>query len=119
MAIAKIKTRVGTLITIEGGRDEIVEVVSLLKSFLLGGNSKQESRKIEKLERRDTATDLIMELREEGFFNQPKSLGEIVDILQEKGYVFKMTSLSGTMISLVKKRLLGRKKINKKWQYGK
>jgi len=121
MSRVKISTKTGAVILIEGTEAEVSRIVSLLQELLKerkknesGNKKKQEIR-----EKRSTAPELILELREEGYFNKPKSLREIMDALQEKGYVFKITSLSGIMADLVKRRILGRRKINKKWRYGK
>ena len=75
------------------------------------------TKKVEK--KREGASDLIVELRETGFFNKPKGLGDIAHVLEEKGYLYPVTSLSGVVLGLVKKRELRRKKHERKWVYGK
>ncbi len=125
MAIIKIKTKTGATIVIEGTESEVSKIASYFQELIVGtkkerkepfseDKNRQETRK-----KRGTASELIIEMREKGYFDEPRSLGEVVNVLQEKGYIFKMTSLSGTMIDLVKRKMLARKKIDKKWKYGK
>jgi hypothetical protein len=118
MAIIKIKTKTGATITIKGTESEVSELTPYFQK-LIAGETKSDKGRIEKSKKRSTASELIIEMREKGYFDKPKSLREIVSALQEKGYIFKTTSLSGTMIDLVKRKMLGRKKIDKKWRYGK
>lgn len=125
MVIIKIKTKTGATIVIEGTESEVSKIASCFQEPMVGtkkerkeplskDKNRQETRK-----RRGTASELIIEMREEGYFDEPRSLGEVLNAFQEKGYIFKMTSLSGTMIDLVKRKMLARKKIDKKWKYGK
>jgi hypothetical protein len=69
--------------------------------------------------KREGASDLIVGLREAGFFEKPKALSEIADALEEKGYLYPVTTLSGVMLGLVKKKDLRRKKHEGRWVYGK
>jgi len=63
----------------------------------------------------------ILVLREEGFFNSPKSIAEVCDELASNGWHYPQTSLSGPLQTLVQRRELRRKsgtKGNKKvWLY--
>jgi hypothetical protein len=61
--------------------------------------------------------DMILELREEGFFDKPKSLVEIKNALEEKGRIYETTTLSAQVIRQIRKRILGRIKQDKKWMY--
>jgi len=123
MAKATIKSKSGSIITIEGTDKEVssmlahFEVSSQLPE-IKGRVSKIVSEKKEK-KKRAAASDLIIELKEEGFFDKPKSLLEIANALEERGRITPVTSLSGVMIKLVQERYLGRKKIDSKWVYGK
>jgi hypothetical protein len=58
-------------------------------------------------------------LKEDGFFEKPKSLADISKALEEQGYLYPVTSLSGVVLGLVQKKVLRRKKVDKKWGYGK
>jgi hypothetical protein len=46
-------------------------------------------------------------------------LAEVSKALEEQGYIYPVTTLSGVMLGLVQKKLLGRKKIEGRWVYGK
>ena len=68
---------------------------------------------------RSAASDLVVELKEDRFFDKPKGLAEISKALEEKGFIYPVTTLSGVVLGLVQKRLLGRKKLEGRWVYGK
>jgi len=123
MTKATIKSKTGTLITIEGTEKEVANVLAHLETIAHVGRAKEEIKKVnsEKKEqkKRTAASDLVVNLKEEGYFEKPKSLGEIAHGLEEKGYIYPITTLSGVMIGLVQKKILGRKKLDGKWVYGK
>lgn len=123
MVKATIKSKTGAIITIEGSEKEVADVVSHFERTTVVGELKeniskrQNEKKQEK--KRKAASDLIVELKEEGFFNKPKTLTEIAKKLEDGGYIYPTTTLSGVMIGLVQKKLFGRKQANGKWTYGK
>ena len=123
MAKATIKSQTGAVITVEGSKDEVSSILSAYERTSSVGQAKEAraktkaTRKSEK--KREGASDLIIGLREDGFFEKPKSLGEISTALEEQGYLYPVTSLSGIVLGLVKKRILRRKKHEGKWVYGK
>lgn len=123
MAKATIKSQTGATITVEGTPDEVSNVIATFEKTSVVGNAKgaiaraKASKKTEK--KRETASDLIIELREEGFFEKPKSLGDIGTALEERGFLYPLTSLSAIVLRLLKKRELRRKKHEGKWVYGK
>jgi hypothetical protein len=123
MAKATIKSKSGATITVEGTPDEVSSIIGTFEKSSEVGNAKsaiarvQKERKTEK--KRDTASDLIVGLKEEGFFDKPKALGDIGTALEERGFLYPVTTLSGVMLGLLKKRELRRKKIDGKWMYGK
>jgi predicted transcriptional regulator YheO len=123
MATAKIKSKSGAVITIEGTEAEVSNILSTFERTTVVGQAKEaiaRSRTAKRSEKkREGASDLIVNLRESGFFNKPKSLSEISEALEEKGYLYPVTTLSGVVLGLVKKRELRRKKHERKWAYGK
>jgi len=123
MAKATIKSSTGAVITVEGSRDEVSSILSAYERTTSVGQAKEvraKTKAIKKNERkREGASDLIVGLREDGYFEKPKSLGEISASLEEQGYLYPVTSLSGIVLGLVKKRVLRRKKHEGKWVYGK
>jgi predicted transcriptional regulator len=58
-----------------------------------------------------------MELVEGGFFKRPKGLRAIKDALEDQGHFYPVTTLSPTLLRLVKKKELRRIKEGKRWSY--
>jgi|SRR5208337_4248753 len=123
MAKATIKSKTGAVITIEGDQAEVSNILATYERTSVVDQAKKaiaRTRTTRKSERkREGASDLVVELREAGFFQKPKALGEIAHALEEKGYLYPVTSLSGVVLGLVKKKELRRKKHEGKWVYGK
>jgi len=120
---ATIKSKSGAVITIEGSEREIANIVSAFEQAERAGKVRQRVSKM-KMERkenkkRQSASELLIGLKEEGFFEKPKALGDITQALEEKGYLYPVTSLSGVVLSLVKNHHLRRKKVEGRWVYGK
>jgi len=125
MAKATIKSKKGLAITIEGNDREVARILQILEH----GDSVAQGRKMatnvkvshsRRDERKRSATsDLIIGLKDEGFFNKARGLSDIASSLEEKGYIYPVTTLSGVMLGLVQKKLLGRKKVEGRWVYGK
>ncbi len=119
MAKATIKTKEGTHITIEGEKEELVKIIKLLEQ-----PSTQTTRVKSKLRRAQKSTtarlsmhDLIEELKTEKFFDKPRSLVEIKNAFAEKGHIYNLNSISTPVVRLVRKRVIGRIKKDKKWLY--
>jgi hypothetical protein len=123
MAKATIKSKTGALITIEGSEKEVSSILAGFDRFAgvheVKARVAQHRAKRKEERKRMTASDLILELQDSGFFNKPKTLAEIAAKLEEKGHIYPTTSLSAVMLSFVKRRLFGRKKSDGKWVYGK
>lgn len=119
MTKATIKLAGGAVVTIEGSAPEVSDIVFRLsvENAKKQISKKNEMAKIQK--KRTAASDLIIALRETGFLNKPKGLGEIAKALEEKGHLYPLTTLSGVMLDLVRARQVGRKKADKRWVYGK
>ncbi|MBI2639514.1 MAG: hypothetical protein HYW90_01325 [Candidatus Sungbacteria bacterium] len=123
MAKATIKSKTGAIITIEGTDKEVSNMLANFETTATAGRVREIIKKANS-ERKDqkkraAASDLIVGLKEDGFFDKPKGLNDIAHALEEKGYIYPVTTLSGVMIGLVQKKLFGRKKIDGKWVYGK
>jgi hypothetical protein len=123
VAKATIKSSSGAVITIEGTQEEVAKIISNYERTSVVGQAKQAiartktARKDEK--KREGAGDLLIGMRESGFFDKPKTLSEMSDALEEQGFLYPTTSLSGVVLSLVKHRELRRKKSDGRWVYGK
>jgi hypothetical protein len=123
VAKATIKSKTGAVITVEGSETEVSNILSNFERTATVVNAKQSvaKRQVEKKEnrKRSSASDLIIGLKESGFFDKPKGLAEISEALEEGGFLYPVTSLSGVVLGLVQKRVLRRKKIDRRWVYGK
>jgi hypothetical protein len=123
MAKAIIKSKSGAVITVEGSEQEVSNIIAAYERTSVVGHAKEaiaRSKTVKKeKKKREGASDLIVGMREAGFFKKPKALGEISEALEEKGYLYPTTTLSGVVLGLVKRRELRRKKQDGKWVYGK
>lgn len=62
-------------------------------------------------------TGLIIQLKNERFFDKPKTLKEITEKLKEQGWHYEQTSLTNPLQRLLRNRSIGRVSINGKWSY--
>jgi hypothetical protein len=123
MPKATIKSQTGAVITIEGTQEEVSKIISDYEKTTVVTQAKSTGSKEHVKKRQDkkrlAASDLIIEMKDDGFFDKPKSLIEISQALEEKGRMTPVTSLSGLMIKLVQERFFARKKVDGKWVYAK
>ena len=129
MAKALITTNAGTKISIEGSSSEIKEIIPVIKRLEGGadrisdesavdyGVFKNKRKRINSIQKSNTATDVILALREQDYFDKPKNLLEIKNALEEQGMIYPVTTLSPILLRLVRKRLIGRVKSDKRWCY--
>lgn len=116
MVKATITTGSGLKVVVEGSREEVQNIVRQLGGG--SGRGKKASRQVAKIGKRlPSATDAILELKEEGFFDKPKALAEVKDKLASQGMIYPLTSLSGVVLGLVRRRQLGRVKEEGRWSY--
>lgn len=114
MAKARIQSTNGTRIDVEGSPEEIAKIISDVKRK----ESQQRTKEATGAKGKSTnATDFVLELREQGFFDKPKALSEIKDKLAENGLIYPITSLSGVVLTQVRKKNLGRIKMEGRWGY--
>lgn len=99
----------GTKITVDGAADEITKIVATLSPgrslhAKAGTLRRRGSRRVAK-SRAPAAgpTSYILELRDEGFFKIKRSLNEVQKKLEEKGHIYARTTLSPTLIKLVRR----------------
>jgi hypothetical protein len=123
MAKATIKASSGAIITVEGTQEEVAKIISSYEKTSVVGQAKEAIARTKsiknKAKRQEGASDLLIGLREAGFFAKPKTLAEMSDALEEKGYLYPTTTLSGVVLGLVKRKELRRKKMEGRWVYGK
>ena len=61
--------------------------------------------------------DHLTHMKSEGYFDQPKTLREIVERLAREGYHYPQQSLTEPLQRAVRQRVLGRMKQDGKWAY--
>jgi hypothetical protein len=116
MVKTEVKKKDGTHIMIEGSEEEVKRLLSLIQSDKTEKSRKPKEEKSTKTAKMSIG-DMLLELKEEGFFDKPRSLVEIKNALAEKGGIYEITTLSTQVIRQVRKRILGRIKKEKKWMY--
>lgn len=123
MVKAIIKSATGAVITVEGSEEEVSKIITSYERTSAFGQAKQAiarskaTRKEGK--KREGAADLIKNIRDSGFFDRPRALSEVAHALEEKGFLYPVTTLSGVLLGLVKGKALRRKRQEGRWVYGK
>jgi hypothetical protein len=121
MAKARITTKSGSKVIIEGSPEEVASLLAILERTPTGGSTPKDTPR--KKERRlqsntkQTPTTLLAELADGGFFKKPKELSAIKIALQEQGHYYPVTSLSPAVLRAVRKRILRRIRDGKRWLY--
>ena len=119
MVRAEINTASGMKIVVDGTSEEVNAVVAYVKSREGGTAEKHAPREIEKKSRsgKKNLSDLILALRDEGFFDSPKNISEVKTALDEKAHFYPLPSVSTRLIRLVRRGEMGRVKSGSKWTY--
>jgi hypothetical protein len=117
MAKAEIKTPSGMHIIIEGSITEVADIVKSIQQKESSENLKKAFAKKNGIKKIRGLTDMIIELRESEFFKEPKSLIDVKNELAKKGYHYPATTISPTLVRLVRQGLLGRIAKDKIWGY--
>jgi hypothetical protein len=113
MAKAKVTTKSGLVIQLDGTPSEIAAVVEDLRKKEDAAQAKSKKGK----PGRATLVDLIASLIDGGFFKKPQDLAAVKTALAEMGHHYPITTLSGAMLRQVRKRNLRRMREKKRWVY--
>jgi hypothetical protein len=113
LARAHIESKNGTTIEVEGTPEEIAKIISDVKQK----EAQQRAKVATQGEKSTNATDFVLELRELGFFDKPRTLSAIKAKLAENGLIYPITSLSGVVLTQVRKKNLSRVKEEGRWAY--
>ena len=121
MAKARLTTKAGTSIVIEGSAAEVAALVKQIEPEA-GASKPPSSARAGNRPRREqpkaTPLNLISSLIDGGFFRKkPKDLAAVRGALAEMGHVYPVTTLSPTLLRLVRSRQLRRLKEKKRWLY--
>lgn len=122
MVRAEIKLPSGATVVVEGSQEEVQFVLNAYAGREGKAKASSEHSLLKRVQgQRSNApkglTALIRELKEEGFFSAKRSLKDVQEKLAEKGHIYPRTSLSPTLIDLIRRRELGRFKENDVWVY--
>jgi hypothetical protein len=118
MPKATVTTKEGTKIVIEGTEKEVVRLVKQMGATTPAAKAMKASPRDRRPGKRlPSATDAILELNQEGFFDKPKGLADIKEKLASQGMIYPVTTLSGVVLSLTRKRALGRVREDARWCY--
>lgn len=120
MAKAHLKTKSGATVVIEGTPAEVASLMKQLEgepSTANGRGRRQARRKTPDAPGKATPINLIGTLIDSGFFRKPKDLASVKAALEELGHHYPITSLSPTLLRLVRKRQLRRLRDKKRWTY--
>lgn len=117
MAKALIKRPDGTTVSVEGTPQEIAELVNKVKEGVSSSSKSAPAKKGEPQRIRDSLPDLLASLIDGGFFKKPKDLAAVKTALAELGHVFPVTTLSPTLLRVVRRRHLRRIKQDNRWFY--
>lgn len=120
MAKAHVKTKSGATVVIEGTPGEVASLVKQLEgepATRKEGGGKQVRRRAPDSLAKATPINLIGTLIDGGFFKKPKDLASVKTALEELGHHYPITSLSPTLLRLVRKRQLRRLRDKKRWMY--
>jgi hypothetical protein len=113
MAKAKVTTKSGLVVQLDGTPAEIIAVVEDLKKKEEAGSAGKWKGKPGRVQ----LVDLIDQLIADDFFKKPRDLAGVKTALAEMGHPWPVTSLSGAMLGQVRRRNLRRLKDRKRWVY--
>src|SRR3989304_3300595 len=80
-------------------------------------SKKNEQRKVKPETKSTSVAGLIERLKDENFFDVPRSLKEIKNELARNNFHYAVTSLTNPLQRLVRHKVLGRMLQNGKWAY--
>ena len=109
----------GTQITVSGTPDEVAGVLKKLTAIDAGlGTQEPPPKSKARAQRPASISGRILALRDDGFFNEVRSLGDVQGALKAKGHIYPVTTLSPTVLALVRKSELRRLKAKSgRWAY--
>ena len=128
MAKATLTLPNGTHVAVDGSPEEIAKLMSLYSSEGETGHQKSNLRSpsqdesTAKTKKKSSSAKkgprgYISDLTEIGFFKQKRNIAEIQKKLEEQGHIYAQTSLSPTLLRLVRDHELRRIKDKDGWVY--
>lgn len=115
---ATVKTPQGATVTIEGSVKQVRELIRALEGGKEPEKEKGPSGGSKSRKKGEASIpDMLLELREAGFFKKARGLGEIKSALEGEGHIIPLTTLSGKALILIRKKELRRFKEGGTWKY--
>ena len=101
--------------------EAVKQVVSAIKAVLpqISAERLGQVQRGERARRRaqPTCSELLRGLMEEGWFDTPRSLSEVVQELARRGYNYNSTAVSHSLLDLVRERSLSREGTPRRYVY--
>jgi len=100
--------------------EAVKQVVSAIKDVLpqISAEGLGQVQRGERARRRQpTCSELLRGLMEEGWFDTPRSLSEVVQELARRGYNYNSTAVSHSLLDLVRERSLSREGTPRRYVY--
>ena len=122
----KVEVQVGpATVRVEAPPDKLEEaikqVISAIKAVLpeISAEGFGQVQRGERARRRiqPTCSELLRGLMEEGWFDTPRSLSEVVRELARRGYNYNSTAVSHSLLDLVRERTLAREGTPRRYVY--
>lgn len=111
MVKAVIELKDGTKVSVEGTPEEVART----KELMVTKEGKKLIRREIKRQKKKGPLGLILELKGENFFDNPRTISEIKQKLEERTYYYPLSSLSPALIRLIKQGELRRIKRDGRW----
>lgn len=119
MARTEFRLPSGARVTIEGDSADVEEIVQAIAPLAGRGAKPRPGHELGPT--RVTAPEgpmgRIRSLTNEGFFKEKRSLSSVQEALEERGFIYRVTALSPTLIRLVRAKQLRRVKEKGIWLY--
>lgn len=106
----------GTMIEVEGTNDEVSKVLNTISEMHLSAPTNDTPPKDLKL-KVTGPTGYLLEMRDEGFFTQRRTLSETVGKLEEMGHIYSTNMIAPILYRLVASKRLRRVKDAHGWSY--
>jgi CBS domain-containing protein len=120
MVKAHIKTKNGTTIVVEGSHDEVARIMREYAAPEVEETASKPSTKPHKSEAgksKHSVTDYVRELLVDGEFDKPIGIVDVKRTLESRGVFVPITTLSGVLLGLTRRKELRRMEENKLWRY--
>jgi uncharacterized protein YneR len=123
MAEANLTLPDGTTVKVSGSPEEIAKLMALYggasraKKIRKGIAKLRSSKKRGESIKKKGPINFILELKNEGFFKEKRSVIQVQKKLEEKGHIYSRAPIAVPLLRLVRKKELGRVREKDIWYY--